>query len=185
MDTAKRIFASFVEVLEIAFVAVMAVFIIRNFLVQPFLVNGASMEPNFSNSDYLLVDELVYRFRDPRRGEVIVFRYPGDESTFYIKRIIGLPYERVVLKDGVIKIFGDESNEKLELEEPYLAPGLLTRGENDVILGADEYFVFGDNRSYSFDSRSWGPLPAKDLIGLVRVRLWPLNNISMFEAPTY
>ncbi len=185
MDTFKKIFASLVEVLEIAFVAVAAVFIIRNFLVQPFLVNGASMEPNFSNGDYLLVDELVYRFREPQRGEVVVFRYPGDETTFYIKRVVGLPGERVVLSDGAINIFGEDGKKKLELKEIYLTPGLFTRGENDEKLGSNEYFVMGDNRSYSFDSRSWGPLPKKELIGLVRVRLWPLNKVSAFEAPVY
>jgi|SRR3989344_3808003 len=185
MDTIKRALAAFVEILEIAAIAIVTVLIIRNFLVQPFLVNGASMEPNFSNNDYLLIDELSYRFREPTRGEVIVFRYPGDESTFYIKRIIGLPGERVAINDGVISVFAEDDTTGLSLQETYLSPGIFTRGDTNVSLGPSEYFVLGDNRSYSFDSRSWGTLPKDNLIGLVRLRLWPLTKVQAFEAPAY
>src|SRR3990167_7518485 len=107
----KNFIASLLEVLEIALIAIVTVFIVRSFLLQPFLVNGASMEPNFSNGDYLLVDELTYRLRSPERGEVIVFRYPGDESTYYIKRIIGLPGERVVVSGGKITVFSASKTE--------------------------------------------------------------------------
>ena len=185
MDTVKRTFAAFVEILEIAAIAIVTVLLIRNFLVQPFLVNGASMEPNFSNNDYLLVDELAYRIREPERGEVVVFRYPGDESTFYIKRIIGLPGERLELKNGVLTIYNNENLEGIVLNEQYLSPGLSTRGDSDVTLTDNEYFVLGDNRSYSFDSRSWGQLPEENLIGLVRLRLWPFTKVSAFGAPSY
>ncbi|MDP1688807.1 MAG: signal peptidase I [bacterium] len=185
MDTLKRIFAGFVEILEVATIAVVTVLLVRSFLVQPFLVNGASMEPNFSNNNYLLVDELTYRLRQPERGEVIVFRYPGDESTFYIKRMIGLSGERVQIKNGIITIFNNENPDGLILDEKYLPTGLITSGDINVTLKDDEYFVLGDNRSFSFDSRSWGILPHKDLIGVVRLRLWPVTNVSAFAAPVY
>lgn len=143
------------------------------------------MEPNFSNNDYLLVDELSYRFRDPERGEVVVFRYPGNESIFYIKRIIGLPSERLELKNGTLTIYNDVNLNGTVLDEGYLSEDLLTRGDLDTTLKNNEYFVLGDNRSYSFDSRSWGSLPQKNLIGLVRLRLWPFTRVSAFETPAY
>src|SRR3989339_302283 len=108
----RRFLASFLETIEVAFVAVGSVLIIRTFLIQPFLVNGESMEPNFSDGNYLLVDELSYRLREPERGEVIVFRYPGNEAIFYIKRIIGLPGEKVVVNGGEVKIFKWKKNKK-------------------------------------------------------------------------
>lgn len=185
MDTLKRVFAGFVEILEVATIAVVTVLLVRSFLVQPFLVNGASMEPNFSNNNYLLVDELTYRLREPNRGEVVVFRYPGDESTFYIKRMIGLSGERVLIKNGTITIYNKENPNGLILDEKYLPVSLITSGEINVTLKEGEYFVLGDNRSFSFDSRSWGILPQKDLIGVVRLRLWPITNVSAFMAPNY
>src|SRR3990167_8771458 len=98
----RQFFVSVLEVLEVALIAIAAVFFIRNFLVQPFLVSGSSMIPNFHDGDYLLVDELTYRFRTPERGEVAVFRYPNDESTYFIKRIIGLPNERIKIANGQV-----------------------------------------------------------------------------------
>ena len=185
MSTIKRTFAAFIEIIEIAAIAIIAVILIRNFLVQPFLVNGASMEPNFSNNDYLLVDELSYLLRSPERGEVVVFRYPGDRTIFYIKRIIALPGEKIKLNNDTIVIFNDEYPEGDTLDEAYLSLGLVTHGDSEIILGENEYFVLGDNRSQSFDSRSWGPLPKENLIGLVRLRLWPLSKVSAFERPAY
>jgi len=180
----KNFIASLLEVLEIALIAIVTVFIVRSFLLQPFLVNGASMEPNFSNGDYLLVDELTYRLRNPERGEVIVFRYPGDESTYYIKRIIGLPGERVVFEKDGIKIFNDKNPSGFRINEAYLpTPSAYT--DKEFLISPNQYFVMGDNRSYSFDSRSWGPLDKRELIGLVRVRLWPVTHISLFEEPVY
>lgn len=179
-------FLAFVwEIFEIVVIAVVTVFIIRTFLIQPFLVRGASMEPNFLNGNYLLVDEMTYRFRSPERGEVIVFRYPGDPSTYYIKRIIGLPEEALIINDGKIKIINTAHPEGFWLEESYLVPGLKTSGDEKITLGLNQYFVLGDNRMFSFDSRSWGVLDGKNIIGIVRVRLWPLKEADLFNAPAY
>ena len=180
----KNFIASLLEVLEIALIAIVTVFIVRSFLLQPFLVNGASMEPNFSNGDYLLVDELTYRLRSPERGEVIVFRYPGDESTYYIKRIVGLPGERVVFEKEGIRVFNDKNPSGFTLDETYL-PASSKYADKEFLLSSSQYFVMGDNRSYSFDSRSWGPLDKRELIGLVRARLWPVTKASLFEKPEY
>jgi len=179
----KQLFLSIWEVLEVALIALVTVFLIRTFLVQPFLVSGASMEPSFSDGNYLLVDELTYRFREPGRGEVIVFRAPTGDS-YFIKRIIALPGEEVRVQRGVVTVITND-NKTITLKETYLVPGTKTAGDIEVVLKEEQYFVLGDNRGYSFDSRSWGFLEAEKIIGLVRVRLWPINKVMAFETPVY
>lgn len=173
------------EIVEVVLIAVITVVIVRNFLVQPFLVSGASMEPNFNNGNYLLVDEITYRFREPQRGEVVVFYYPGDKTTYYIKRIIGLPGEKIKIAEGRVNIYNTHYPEGLTLEENYLLPDAKTSGEKVVVLKEGEYFVLGDNRYYSFDSRNWGTLNKAEVVGLVRLRLWPFNKVMAFEKPAY
>ncbi len=180
----KSFFYSLWEIFEISLIALVSVFIIRTFLIQPFLVSGASMEPTFSSGDYLLIDEISYRFREPERGEVAVFRYPGNEKVFYIKRIIGLPGERLVFKDGRIVVYNNANPDGLALKETYLPGDIKTSGDG-VVLDNDEYFVMGDNRYFSFDSRSWGSLKKAEIIGLARWRLWPFNKVSAMEKPAY
>ncbi len=178
----RKFFWSLFEIIETIAIAVVAVVLVRTFVVQPFVVSGASMEPTFYNGNYLLVDELAYRFRSPERGEVVVFRYPGDRRSFYIKRIIGLPGERITLDNGKVSVY--KNGKKQELDERYLFGSSLS-GSFDTTLGEDKYFVMGDNRNFSFDSRSWGSLPGSDIIGVVRIRLWPLNEMRAFAAPLY
>lgn len=179
MTKFKQFLLSTWEVLEVLVVAVVAVWLIRSFLVQPFLISGASMEPNFSDGHYLLIDEVTYRFREPERGEITVFRSPIDKSTFFVKRIIGLPGEHFVIQNGHVFI----NNQRLN--EEYLNSSLNTFGDQDLVLGEREYFVLGDNRSFSFDSRNWGPLDRNSITGIVRLRLWPLNQVMAIEAPSY
>ncbi len=181
----RRFFASLLEVVEVAVIAIAAVFIVRHYLVQPFLVSGESMVPNFHNGDYLLIDELTYRLRQPERGEVIVFRYPGNESTYFIKRIVGLPGERVKIEDGKVMISNGEHPDGMPLKEDYLGPNGDNTSHIDVTLGPDQYYMLGDNRPYSFDSRRWGPLPKKDIIGIARFRLWPATQATVFQAPSF
>jgi signal peptidase I len=181
----KQFWLTFREIAEVVVISLFTVFVIRNYLMQPFLVSGASMEPNFSNGHYLLIDELSYRFREPKRGEVVVFRYPGDERVYYIKRVIGLPGERVIVKDGRVFVYNPEYPNGFELKENYLASDVATSGNVDTALGDGEYFVMGDNRYFSFDSRNWGTLTRDEIIGVARLRLFPFTQISAFEAPTY
>ena len=173
------------EIIEIVLVAVLVVFGVRSFLVQPFLVSGASMEPNFHGGDYILINEISYRFREPERGEGIVFRYPGDERTFFVKRIVGLPGERVVVTGGELYVYENDGSAGTLINEEYLPKDLQTMGEKDMVLGSEEYFVMGDNRDASFDSRQWGALERSEMIGSVWVRLWPLNKVMAFEKPSY
>lgn len=181
----KQFFLAAREIVEVVLISLLTVYIIRSFLVQPFLVSGASMEPNFSDGDYLLIDELTYRFRPPQRGEVVVFRYPGDEKTFYIKRIIGLPGERVVVRDGKVRVANAANPDGVGLNEDYISSGVQTIGDIDRTLAVDEYFVLGDNRYFSFDSRNWGVLPKNDIIGVVRLRLFPFRGTHTFAVPEY
>ena len=169
------------EVLEVVLVAVVTVFLIRTYLMQPFLVSGASMEPNFGTGHYLIIDEVTYRFREPERGEVIVFRYPSNPSTYYIKRIVGLPGETITVQSGAVAIINHEFPRGLTLKEDYLLPGVKTSGNISKKLGDTEYFVLGDNRNYSFDSRSWGPLDKKYVIGIARLRLLPITKAQAFS----
>lgn len=171
----KQCLLPFWEVLETLAIALASLFIIYTFMAQPFIVQGASMEPNFSDGDYILIDEITYRFREPQRGEVIVFRNPRNESEFYIKRIIGLPGEEVVVNGTEIKING------AVLDESYLPADYGITGERVFDLSDDEYFVMGDNRSQSFDSRSWGPLKRDEITGTVRFRFWPFNKAQIFR----
>ena len=179
----KRFLLGIWEVLEVSLIAVVTVFLIRTFLVQPFLVSGASMEPNFSDGDYLLIDEITPRFRELSRGEVIVFRYPLDRSLFFIKRIIGMPGERIVSQNGMIKVY--KNGEEIAIDESYLPRDLKSNDNFDIRLNKDQYFVLGDNRYRSFDSRNWGPVSRKDIVGLTRIRILPLKEFGIVESPVY
>lgn len=169
----KRILLGIWDVGEAAFIALISILIIYKFVAHPFLVQGASMEPTFRHNNYLLVDEISYRFTEPERGEVIVFRAPKDRSTFYIKRIIGLPNDTVVITSEGVAVNGE-----LIEEEMYLPQGTVTRdyAEGEFILGDGQYFVMGDNRDASYDSRRWGPIARPDIIGKVSMRLWPVTG---------
>lgn len=161
--------------------------IVRGFIMQPFVVQGSSMEETFQSGDYLIVDELSYRFNAPERGDVVVFHADfisqGARREYYIKRIVGVPGDRVQIQDGIVKI-SNRNNPQGEVlfEEEYLEEGELTRqGQfSDVTLGADEYFVLGDNRDNSSDSRFWGVLKREYIVGKPLVRLFPFSDITIY-----
>lgn len=165
------------EIAKILLISLAIVVPIRYFIVQPFIVRGASMEPNFYDGQYLIIDEATYNFRKPARGEVIVFRYPRDPGQFFIKRIIGLPGERVQLKGGRVYIFNSDHAESMLLDETYLTPkNHPTYPDEDKTLGPAEYFLMGDNRDFSSDSRIWGPMDMKFMVGRTLFRAWPFHS---------
>lgn len=173
------------ELVRIVVISLAIILPIRYFLVQPFYVKGASMEPNFYDHEYLIIDELSYRFRDPARGEIVVFRYPKDPSQFFIKRVVGLPGETVEIKSGKIRIQNEEFPEGFILEETYLDSETYFLGEQAVKLKAGEYYLLGDNRSSSLDSRQFGPVAGQAIVGRAWLRGWPLDRIARFETPAY
>jgi len=178
-------FLSFIwEIAKIVIIALLIVIPIRYFIFQPFFVKGQSMEPTFENGDYLIIDEISYRFRLPERGEVIVFKYPLDTSKRFIKRVIGLPGETVSITDGKVAVTTVDGKQ-IALDETYIPADLKAPDMAPSTLGENEYFVLGDNRPYSSDSQDWGQLPQTDIIGKVEFRLWPLNDISKVETPKY
>ena len=168
----------FWEEIEIIIIALLIVIPIRMFIIQPFIVHGSSMEPNFYTNDYLIIDELSYRLRSPKRYEVIVFRAPT-EHQYFIKRIIGLPGETIEIKNGEAYVL--KNGQLIELSEKYLPPGRKTAGNIKITLDAHHYYVLGDNRSVSYDSRNWGPLLDKKIVGRVWLRLWPIKRIKVFS----
>lgn len=176
----KNTFIFVFEVAKIFVIAAAIVAPIHYFLFQPYLVKGQSMEPNFKNGDYLIVDEISYRFREPERGEVIVFKYPNDPSQRYIKRIIGLPGETIKIENNKVM-----ANNKILDESSYIPLFETTAGAMEFNLKNNEYFVMGDNRIASFDSRRWGFLPKKNIIGRVVFRAWPFVALAKMQAPAY
>lgn len=171
------------ELVKVVAISMAIILPIRYFLIQPFYVKGASMEPNFEDREYLIIDELSYRFRPPQRGEVVVFRYPLEPREFFIKRIIGLPGEQVHIADGRVLITPPGQATAIALDEPYLAPGTKIEGTNSVKLGDSEYFVMGDNRGASLDSRVFGAISRSFITGRVVLRGWPLNRVNLFLQP--
>ena len=147
---------------------------IRIFIAQPFIVNGESMVPTFANGDYLIVDEISYRFNEPERGEVIVFRNPTKNKQFLIKRIIGLPGETIAINGDKVTVTKNDTT--IQLDEDYINGNFSSYGTWE--LGAEEYFAMGDNRGKSLDSRSWGNLPKDLIVGKTFLRLFPLATID-------
>jgi signal peptidase I len=176
-----------VETVEIVVISLAIILPIRYFLIQPFYVKGASMEPTFDDHEYLIIDEISYRFEAPARGDVVVFRYPLDPKQYFIKRVIGLPGETVTVKDSQVTIDPAGEAEPFVLDEGgYLAPGTVTSGERTVVLGDGDYFVLGDNRRSSLDSRTFGALPRPFIVGRVWIRGWPFDRAEVFgrdESP--
>lgn len=172
------------EVVQIVLISAAIIIPIRYFLIQPFYVKGASMEPNFYDHEYLIIDELSYRFRLPERGEIVVFRYPRDPSQFFIKRVIGLPGETIEITNGKMILYTNNQPNGIILEEAYLGDELTT-GKIRVTLGLEEYYLLGDNRDESLDSRSFGPVKQSGIIGRVWVRGLPLSRFGTLTPPEY
>ncbi|NCO05259.1 MAG: signal peptidase I [Candidatus Magasanikbacteria bacterium] len=175
----------FLEVIKVIVLAGITIGVVRMFLFKPFYVKGQSMEPNFVQSDYLIIDQLTYglRHKNPERGDVIVFRAPVDLKDFYLKRIIGLPGERVKVESGKVFVYNDEYPQGFVLEEDYISEE--TTGSTNVSLGPNEYFVLGDNRDESFDSRRFGPIQEDTIVGKAWLRGWPFNRVTLFEHHSY
>ena len=164
------------EFVKVVIISLLIVIPVRTWVAQPFIVDGSSMVPTYHNGEYLIIDELTYELSTPERGQVIVFRYPINPSEFFIKRIIGLPGETVEIKNSKVLIHPADSDQTIVLDESYLPKNLQTGPDETVKLEAGQYFVMGDNRTASSDSRFWGVLPRNNITGKVFLRLWPLTK---------
>lgn len=170
-----------------ALFAVGLALIIRFFIATPYIVSGASMEHTYENHDYLIIDRLTYDFSSPERGDIVVFGLPQEPSRDLIKRVIGLPGETVEVTgtEPKVTIFNNANPKGFTLNEPYLSSENFGGATGiKVSLGDDEFFVLGDNRKVSADSRIWGTLPRKDIVGRVLFRLFPFNMISLLPGKT-
>ena len=169
------------DLLKFALIAILIVLPIRFFVAQPFIVSGSSMFHTFVNNQYLIVDELSYHFHTPARNDVIIFHYPKNTSLYFIKRIIGLPNETIIISHGVVTIKNATHPDGFILAEPYINEP-FAGGDGTYTTGPDEYFVMGDNRNYSSDSRVWGNVPANLIVGRAYLRLFPLSTISILPG---
>lgn len=161
------------DLVKLILLSLVIVIPFRLYIAQPFIVDGASMDPTFENGQYLIVDELTYHFRNPERGSVLIFRYPRNPNKYFIKRVIGLPGETVEIKGGEVTIKNLWNPKGFTLDEPYVK---FTKSDDiNYILGENEYFVMGDNRLGSADSRIWGPVPKEDIIGRPIIRFIPFD----------
>ena len=143
------------------------------------------MEPNFYDHEYLIINEITYRFNNPDRGEIVVFRYPRDPRQFFIKRVIGLPGETVMIRGGGVYIRKPNETIFHKLQETYLEQDTFSPGELEMTIGPNEFFVLGDNRQNSYDSHEFGPVSRSLIVGRVWVRGWPLNRFVVFQKPHY
>jgi signal peptidase I len=181
------------DVAKVAAISLAIIIPARTWLVQPFFVQGASMEPNFFEREYLVVDEISYRFAPPQRGDIVIFHPPQRPDEFYIKRVVGLPGETISLRGGRVMIANAEHPEGVALDESaYLPVGTATRATTaqlaegaSLTLGASDYFVLGDNRGNSQDSRAFGPLERSHIVGRAWLRGWPLGRAGSVPAPQY
>ncbi len=166
------------EIFKFALIAIVIVIPFRLYVAQPFIVNGASMSPTFETGQYLIIDQVSYRFNEPSRGDVIIFRFPEDTSKYFIKRVIGMPNETVELR-GTDVIVRNQAGEQIRIDEPYLRSANLKEDFLTITLAEEEYFVMGDNRSASSDSRMWGAVPESLIVGRAFVRLLPVSELGL------
>lgn len=186
----SSLWSTLVDIIETIVVAAAIFVVVYLVLLQPHQVRGASMKPNFNDGEYILTDKISYRFNEPQRGDVIIFTSPTDPDVDFIKRIIGFPGEKVKISDGKVTVANTEIKTGFVLQEPYETLGPTAGGKEapqntEVTIGDNEYFVLGDNRLESFDSRSWGNLPKKNIIGKAWLRYWPLNKFGFVNHPKY
>jgi signal peptidase I len=181
----KRLGAFFLDILEVIVFAIAFFLFLYLLVFQPHKIKGSSMDPNFKDAEYLLTDKVTYRFNEPKRGDVIVFKAPGLEGEEFIKRIIGLPGEEISLSQSVIYINGKPLTEGYIGSDKYTGPGAFLDENNTIKIPEDNYFVLGDNRPHSSDSRSWGFVPKKDISGKAWFIYWPIDKMGTVAGINY
>lgn len=189
-DFTKSLATFIFDTLETLVVALAMFAVAYLFLFQPHQVNGNSMLPSFEDKDMLITEKVSYYFREPRRGEVVIFKYPRAHEYDYIKRIIGLPGESITIDQGRVRIFNENYPNGYYLDEPYIGNSLteggpLLREGRTFDIPEDEYIVLGDNREMSSDSRDWGTVSKQELVGKAWLRYWPPQTLAFIEKAEY
>lgn len=178
----RRLWLWFLDFIETIVIALAIFVVVYRFLFQPHQVKGNSMYDNFHDGEYLLTDKVAFRFREPKRGEVIVFKAPQNEEYDYIKRIIGLPGDKIKVAQGQIYLNGESLNEAGYLDPRIKTnPGHFAKEGQTLTVSSQEYFVVGDNRNNSSDSREWGLVPKNNIVGRAWFRYWPINQIGLID----
>lgn len=179
----KKILGMFFDTIESVVVALSIFVVFYLFIVQPHQVKGASMDPTFHDGEYILTDKIDYRFHSPQRGDVVVFKAPRNPDYDYIKRIIAVPGDIVSIKNGFVYVNNQKLDENYITSDTMILPGQYLQDSQEIRMGVDEYFVLGDNRSHSSDSRAWGTVPKKDIIGRAFFRYWPFTRFGVIQKP--
>lgn len=165
-------------------VVVMAIFVmIYLFIISPQEISGQSMYPTFESGEYIFTNKVEYKLHDPARGDVVVFKSPKNKNIDYIKRIIGIPGDQVKLVNGLYYVNGVQVNQSYLPPELYTSPGLFLRENEEITVPAGQYFVSGDNRPHSLDSREFGTIPKADIIGKAFLRYWPIDKAGIISNP--
>lgn len=181
----KKLIALFLDFLETIVVALSIFVVIYLFIFQPHEIIGASMEPNFYNKEYILTDKISYRFHEPNRGDVVILKAPNNPEVDYIKRVIGLPNERLKVANGSVFINGEKLYEPYLKDATTLFPGSYMQEGVEITIPEGFYFVMGDNRSHSSDSREFGPITLQSLIGRAFIRYWPPQHFGSLPSVRY
>jgi signal peptidase I len=181
VDTAINEEHPLTEIVRFSLIAILIVIPIRMFIAQPFIVSGASMAETFHSGEYLIVDQLSYYFQQPQRGEIVIFKYPRDPSKFFIKRVIGTPGDTLEIDGTTVTITNEEYPDGIVLDEPYIK-SMKPSARVTETLGDHEYFVMGDNRDQSSDSRTWGILQESYIVGRAFLRLFPPGELDYFPG---
>jgi signal peptidase I len=173
-------FGCFYELTKWLIVLVILLSMVHFFIASISIVDGVSMEPSLHSGEMMVVNRWQYLFGEPKRGDIVTLKFPGDpEHKKYVKRLIGLPGNEVKIENGTVYI------NRIKLNEKYLASDTYTTPDLTRVLGNDEYFVLGDNRDNSNDSRIWGPANKRYLIGSGLFILWPVKNFGEIKNPVY
>ncbi len=180
MENDKKKGAFIWDLIKFCLISLAIVLPFRLFVAQPFIVSGLSMFPTFDDGQYLIVDELTYRFYEPERGDVIIFHFPNNTKEYFIKRIVGLPGETVAIEGGKVKITNEANPDGFFLTEPYIEDKLSDT--KATTLDTSHYFVMGDNRDASYDSRAWGALSKDLIVGRAFIRLVPFKDAGIFPG---
>lgn len=181
----RRFGMFFLDILQVVVFAVAIFLFVYLLILQPHKIKGLSMFPTYHDAEFLLTEKVTYRFNDPKRGDVVVFKAPPDDEEEFIKRIIGLPGDQVMVREGRVYINGELLEEDYIATDVFTSGGTYARDGQTVTVPEGEYLVMGDNRPHSHDSRNFGPIRKSKIVGRAWFLYWPLNRAMLIKEVNY